>query len=56
MPSQLTWDRVGYQRTLKYQTRIVVKNVQAAVLKKAYGNVILRPDDVFRNNYVECTS
>lgn len=49
---QAIWDRVGYQSTLKYQ-RIVAKNVQAADLKKAYGYVILRPDDVFKNIFVE---
>lgn len=41
--------KVGYQSTLKYQTRIVVKKV----LKKEYGYLILRADNDFKNNYVE---
>lgn len=53
---QASRDRVEYQSPLKYQTRIVAKNVHAADLEKAYGYVILRPDDVVKNNYVECTS
>lgn len=42
-PSHLG-QRVGYQSTLEYQ-RVVAKNVRGADLKKAYGYVILRPDD-----------
>jgi len=52
-PSHLGW-RVGYQSTLKYQ-RIVAGTVRDADLRKAYGYVILRPDDSgHHSHYISC--